>query len=437
MKSWFGKLIPVVFFCAFLFTTFSLFTIYANVSTLQASEKMVGHTRIVENAINKLYALLTAAENQQRNYLITDQQKFLDTFTSFLPQISQQLQLLTTLTQDDQTQQTAIKQLNILIPERIAYLHDGITSHQQEASSSQISSIGGKGSQTMETIKTILQSMTNQEEKLLNAREEKTRNEYKIIYANSFFTFLGDTFIIILVFYFLRKELQQRSEIEQTKDDFINLASHELNTPITSLKIFSKVLRNKVTSGKSFDAKRYIDKIDEQTNKLTMLITDLLDISRIQTGKISINKEKFPLVSLINETVEGIQGTTRIHTITTKQHYQKDVFADRYRIYQVLVNLLTNAIKYSPKGGNITITSNKKGREVVVAVADQGIGIDKKFQKKIFERLYQVPETKEKTFPGLGIGLFISREIIDLHGGRMWVESDKGKGSIFIFTIPI
>jgi len=168
-----------------------------------------------------------------------------------------------------------------------------------------------------------------------------------------------------------------------------------------------------------------------------MLITDLLDISRIQTGKIRITKEPFSLFALVKETVEGIQGTTRIHTIITRQNYEKDIFADRYRIYQVLVNLLTNAIKYSPKGGTIVISTAKKQKEVVISVTDFGIGIDKKYQRKIFEKLYQVTDTKEKTFPGLGIGLFISREIIARHGGRLWVESKKGKGSTFFFTVPI
>ncbi|MDE2026150.1 MAG: HAMP domain-containing histidine kinase, partial [Patescibacteria group bacterium] len=220
-------------------------------------------------------------------------------------------------------------------------------------------------------------------------------------------------------------------------DDFINLASHELNTPITSLKIFSKVLRNKLESGKVTDTKRYLDKIDEQTNKLIMLITDLLDISRIQTGKIGINKEKFSLSSLMKETVEGLQGTTQIHTIKIKHTYEKEVYADRYRIYQVLVNLLTNAIKYSPRGGAITVAAAKKWKNVIVSVSDNGIGIDKKYQQKIFERLYQVSDVREKTFPGLGIGLFISREIIHMHKGKMWVVSKKGHGATFFFTIPV
>ncbi len=280
--------------------------------------------------------------------------------------------------------------------------------------------------------------MTLQKDEMLIAKNNaEIAKEYKIIYTNTVLTFFGNTFIILIAFYFLRKEFQERSEVELAKDDFINLASHELNTPITSLKIFSKVLRNKLDSGKSFETKKYLDKIDEQTNKLVMLITDLLDISRIQTGKIKINKERFKLSSLISDTVEGIQGTTQMHTIITKQAYVQDILADRYRLYQVLVNLLTNAIKYSPKGGEIIINTIKNSKSVTISVSDEGIGIDKKYQQKIFEKLYQVTGVKEKTFPGLGIGLFISKEIIDMHGGTMWVKSIKGKGSTFSFTIPV
>lgn len=435
MKSWFGKLIPVIFLCAFFFTTFSIFTIFSNVSTLQESEKSINHTRIVEGAVDDLRSHLLTAENEQRNYLLTGQATFLSNFKTTLERISPDITRLISLVGDNPTEQKSIALLQPLIRQHNNDLQDGIALKDQ-GDILNFTTIFGNELQTVTQIKSILTAMKTEEESQLALREAEAKKEYQTIYTNSVLTFFGDMLIISIAFYFLRKEFQQRTELEQTKDDFINLASHELNTPITSLIIFTKVLRNKLDTGKAVDSKRYLDKIEEQTNKLTMLITDLLDISRIQTGKISIKKERFPLSSLIQETVEGLQGTTHIHIITITKQYEKNIYADRYRIYQVLVNLLTNAIKYSPKGGRISIASVKKGREVVVSVSDNGIGIDKKYQQKIFERLYQVTEVREKTFPGLGIGLFISHEIINMHGGRMWVESEKGKGSTFFFTIP-
>lgn len=437
MKSWFGRFTPVLFIFVFLFTAFSLFTIFSNVSTLRNNEQLVDHTRIVQNAIDTLELQLIMETAQQRAYLLTGQQQFLQAYTTITSRTPNQLTRLQQLTQDNPIQQKHIQELQKIIAQRNTLLQQEIQLHDQQGSQLVLEAASVEEVSPLTTqVRQIIQQMDAEELRLLQIRKVNSQNEYRIIYTNTVLTFLGDVFLLSLMFYFLRKELQQRTEMDKTKDDFINLASHELNTPITSLKIFSKVLRSKVTPEKATEIKRYLDKIDEQTNKLTMLITDLLDISRIQTGKIRIDKEKFNLSSLITDTIEGIQGTTHIHTIVTNQHFTKDVYADRYRIYQVLVNLLTNAIKYSPKGGDIVVKTVKKGKEVIISVADSGIGIDKKFQQKIFERLYQVPDSKEKTFPGLGIGLFISREIIRMHDGRMWVESTKGKGSTFYFTLP-
>jgi len=113
------------------------------------------------------------------------------------------------------------------------------------------------------------------------------------------------------------------------------------------------------------------------------------------------------------------------------------VFGDRFRVYQVITNLLTNAVKYSPKKDKIIIDAKKVGKEALVSVKDFGIGIPKDKQEKIFEKLYQVTEPDVKTFPGLGMGLYISNEIVKRHNGKMWVKSQKGKGSTFYFTLPL
>lgn len=231
-------------------------------------------------------------------------------------------------------------------------------------------------------------------------------------------------------------DITQQKELDARKDDFINMASHELKTPITSMKIYLEALRTKLAP-KDERAKNVIARIAYQTENLQELVSDLLDVSKIQTGKLTFTKETFSLNDLIHEIVQDVQDSTEKHTITVKAKQHVTVYADRFRIYQVLTNLLSNAIKYSPAGGDIKLVLTKENRKAIVSVQDAGIGISKDQQKKIFERLYQVSDAKEKTFPGLGMGLYISKEIMKRHRGSIWVSSERGKGSTFFFTLPL
>jgi signal transduction histidine kinase len=214
------------------------------------------------------------------------------------------------------------------------------------------------------------------------------------------------------------------------------MASHELKTPVTSLKLFIELLTRELMPINSKKLESYITRIKHQSDRLAELTNDLLDVSRIQTGKLQLKKEKFNLSSLIATTVEGLQWTTNDHTLLFTHDTKITVIADKFRINQVLINFISNAIKYSPRGKEILITVKKNNGEVIVSVKDFGIGIKKAQQKKIFEKLYQVTDPIEKTYPGLGLGLYISKDIIDRHNGRIWVESQLGKGSTFSFALP-
>ena len=227
-----------------------------------------------------------------------------------------------------------------------------------------------------------------------------------------------------------------QKKTEQEKSDFLSMASHELKTPLTSMKMFIELLQKQIEELDLEKPGYFITRIHDQANRLSELTNDLLDVSRIETGKLRLNKKKFKLEKLITETVEGIQPSSPEHPIVVDDIEDVTILADRYRLYQVLVNLLTNAVKYSPAGKKIIVTGRKDGSHIIVSVKDFGIGIPKNQQERIFERLYQVSEPKEKTYPGLGLGLFISREIIERHKGELWVESVKGKGSTFIFKLP-
>jgi signal transduction histidine kinase len=176
--------------------------------------------------------------------------------------------------------------------------------------------------------------------------------------------------------------------------------------------------------------------MDGQINKLTMLISDLLNISRIQMGKLEFNMLAFDLNSLVRETVENVESLAGKHEIIVRGKVGKMVWGDKDRIGQVLTNLLTNAIKYSPDAERVVVRLSSDRNSAVLRVKDFGIGIDKEHQEKVFNRFYRVNDSHEKTFPGLGIGLYISRDIIERHKGEIGVVSDKGEGSEFWFRLP-
>jgi PAS domain S-box-containing protein len=234
----------------------------------------------------------------------------------------------------------------------------------------------------------------------------------------------------------IARDITERVENEKRRDEFISTASHELKTPITSQKAFGELLERLIKKNEDIEYLPYIQKINKQTDKLTKLIEDLLEVSRVRRGRLRLENILFPLHELIDEIVESIQLTTSIK-IECKDIMACEVKGDRERIGQVLTNIISNAIKYAPNTKKIVVRSIIKNNEVHVSVQDFGIGIDEKFHKKIFEQFFRVIDEDEKTYPGMGIGLHLSQEIISRHGGKIWVTSEKGKGSIFSFSLPL
>jgi len=232
-------------------------------------------------------------------------------------------------------------------------------------------------------------------------------------------------------------DISEQKLLQQQKDEFIGIASHELKTPVTSIKAYTQVLERMLTKkGDTLEASM-ISKMDAQLNRLTSLIADLLDVTKINSGRLQFNYIVFDFNALIKEVAEDLQRTTKKHTLIEQLQETGQVYADRERISQVLVNLITNAIKYSPHTENIILKSWIENDEVVVSVQDFGIGISKEKQSRVFEQFYRVSGAKQHTFPGLGLGLYISSEIIKREGGRIWVDSEEGIGSTFCFALPV
>ncbi|MBI3984538.1 MAG: PAS domain-containing protein [Candidatus Levybacteria bacterium] len=233
-------------------------------------------------------------------------------------------------------------------------------------------------------------------------------------------------------------EITQRKELEQRKDDFIALASHELKTPLTSLKIFTQVFEQRFKRQGDIQMTTYFNAMDKQIDKLTSLVNSLLDSSRVRQGKLSYKKNKFRLKDLILEVVQSLQSITKTHKIEVVGDDNNEIVADRDRIGQVLINLINNAIKYSPNANRVTVSFKKMEDNMQTSVQDFGVGISQEEKDRIFERFSQARSSPlKRTFPGLGLGLYISKEIIERHNGKIWLKTKENKGSTFYFTLPI
>jgi PAS domain S-box-containing protein len=222
--------------------------------------------------------------------------------------------------------------------------------------------------------------------------------------------------------------------LNEKKDEFIGLASHELKTPLTSisgyLQIISRLNANDNTQ-------KFVDKTIQQVKKLTALVSDLLDVSKIEAGKLQLDKEKFDIRAAINNVIELIHFSNINYQISLDTDIESLIMnGDADRIEQVLINLLNNAIKYSPGRNKVELSLSSTDSEVKIGVKDYGIGIAHDKLTKIFTRFYRVEGTNH-TISGLGIGLYLSDEIITRHHGKLWVESELGKGSTFWFTLPL
>jgi PAS domain S-box-containing protein len=234
-------------------------------------------------------------------------------------------------------------------------------------------------------------------------------------------------------------DIQEIKELEKQKDLFISMASHELKTPITSIKGYVQILQSLHKDSADEFLKSSLAIIDKQVVILTSLISDLLDLSKIKSDNISFNKEVFLLNEIVHEIANEIKHIHPGHRILVSAEEAKTVrvYADRNRIGQVLINFLTNAVKYAPSSTEIQLSVAIQDGNAVVSVKDFGIGIKQDDQKRIFERFYRVEGKNEKRFPGFGIGLFIASEIVRKHDGKIGVESEPGKGSVFYFSLPV
>ncbi len=234
------------------------------------------------------------------------------------------------------------------------------------------------------------------------------------------------------------RDITERKKLEIQKEEFIAVASHELKTPVTSLKAYTQILQQHFEDTADVYSGQMMDKMLTQIDRFTKLIIDLLDITKISGGQIQFQQEHFDFNQLVEEVTDQMQLTTQKHVIIKQLQDTGMIRADRERTGQVLINLISNAIKYSPEADKIIVSAKMKDRDhVEVCVQDFGIGMNEQMQQRVFQRFFRVSESTSKTYPGLGLGLYIASEIVNRQNGRIWVKSKENEGSTFYFMLPV
>lgn len=248
-------------------------------------------------------------------------------------------------------------------------------------------------------------------------------------------------------------DITSNKQVERLKDEFVSVVSHELRTPLTAIKGYTQHLVRRIERRlrrvrdtqeegavadlpESYDL-RSLNIIQSQTVHLERLVNDLLDLSQAQWGQLNLSYETFYLADLLAESVHSVQASAEQHTIYLDIQIQETkIVADRVRIGQVLGNILDNAIKYSPHGGQVVVSLQMQDGDYLVSVSDQGMGVSPEYFDHIFERFYRVHNTASHQYSGIGLGLYVAKAIIDRHGGRIWFSNNQSTGSTFHFTLP-
>jgi signal transduction histidine kinase len=221
------------------------------------------------------------------------------------------------------------------------------------------------------------------------------------------------------------------------KSTFISIISHELKTPVALIKGYAGTLRRPDAEWDTETIRASMQVIEEESDRLAELIDNLLDASRLQAGQMALDKEEVDLERLATRLVEEFRTQTTLHAL--QLDFAPDfplIQADAKRLRQVLSNLISNAIKYSPQEGTITVSGRYDDQDVYLAVSDQGIGIPAGERDRIFDRFYRVESALSRRTQGAGLGLYLAKSVIEAHRGRIWVSSRPGQGSTFVFSLP-
>jgi len=233
-----------------------------------------------------------------------------------------------------------------------------------------------------------------------------------------------------------RAAMEQLEKVNRAKSEFVSIVSHEFRTPLTGIQGFSEMMKDEDLT--VAEMKEYASDINKDAHRLNRMITEMLDLDRMEAGRMTIHPEATDLNAIISEAADRVRPNAPGHPITlTLDPGLAPFSADRDRLTQVVANLLSNAVKYSPTGGEIVVTTARDGSNARLTVRDHGMGIPTDQLETIWERYSRVETDTTRGIQGTGLGLPIVRQIVTMHGGKVWAESEVGRGSTFHVLLPL
>ena len=265
----------------------------------------------------------------------------------------------------------------------------------------------------------------------------RVRKNGSQFWARSFISLVKQGRRGVPFFVLITQDITHEKAIEDRREEYIGIASHELKNPIATLSLYSELLAKRLELDRDKKNLQMLRDIRGQAGRLVTLVGDLLTVGKLEGDSLELHKEAFNPKTFFGSMVRDFQQSTTSHKIMFSAGLARPVRADKERIAQVFINLLTNAIKYSPQGGKVHVRIQYQKNRCVVSVQDFGLGISKKDQQEIFARFFRTGEAVTRNISGLGLGLYIAKGIMKKHRERLWVESTQRKGSTFFFTLSL
>ncbi len=417
--------------------------------------QIIAHAHDVGFQVTHVATALADAEINERSYLLTGSATDLAAYSTAHAEIDVAISQLQVLTANDAAQRYRTAQLKSLVAERHAQLQLANTLRAQQRTAEAVAVVrSAKSTQTMESLRALLAQTHAVEDQRIDARlhaassrlfggqgQLLTATAANILLLAALFVLIWDAFGERERH--LRTEREARAEAERAillRDQFLSVASHELRTPVTGLVSGVELLERRLSRILPLDERlrQNFAALHRQLTRLQALIATMLDVSRIERGQLSIAHDPLDLVSLVQTVVEEVRPTAQAHPIELiAPAGALFVRGDAMRLSQVLLNLLQNAIKYSPDGGPIQVKLTRTASEAALSVTDHGMGIPADAVPHLFERFYRAPPVRSEHISGMGIGLYVVGEIVALHGGEITVSSTEGVGSTFTVRLPI
>jgi len=401
--------------------------------------KWVTHTHIVLELLQQVSFRMSQAEAAVRGYVITGDTTFEAQYEGVRKQVPDLISRLRTQTLDNPAEQSNLSTLEELIKKRFTTMDEGIRIRKSGGLEA-ILALGssGPGRKLSADISALTAQMREDENSLLADRNMRARTSarraFLVVLSSLVVAMIAVIGSVVLVF----RDLTRRQQIERMKSEFVSVVSHELRTPLTSIHGSLALLASGLLGRVNPKGERMLEIAVSNTDRLIRLLNDILDMEKLDSGKMELRRLQCSAKELIEHAIDVMRPMAQNQHITlSAAKSELFIYADRDRIIQCLTNLLSNAIKFSDSGGTVKVATKSIGTHAQFEVCDRGRGIPEDKRNAIFERFQQVDTSDSRKRGGTGLGLAISRNIVEQHGGKIWVESQLGIGSTFFFTVPL